>query len=246
MGDEETPFRSSLGELAELSLQAERSSVHTQASLVNAFTRISNAEAVLNELLEALAENGVVRPEQLPLAIKRFGGVTGRPPEQGADDLGTSPPMDPEAAEEEEAKLAIRWPGVVLRNETDDEPPSRAVDCDARMHICHAVCCSLQFPLSAEEVDGGVVKWDLGHPYMIRHNSDGYCYHNDPETGHCGVYHDRPGVCHRYSCANDDRIWTDFEGMVLNTEWIEENLGHRRKMKVSVRAGQQEGDGSDP
>lgn len=228
------PRRSTLGEVGELSLQTERSSVHTQASLIHAFTRIHNAEAVLNELLEALAESGVIHPEQVPLAIKRFGGHADSQPEMGSDDLGSRPPMDPESAEEEQSKLALRWPGVVLRTEHDDGPPLEKVDCAARMHLCHAVCCSLQFPLSADEVDAGKVKWDLGHPYMIRDNSDGYCFHNEADTGHCTVYDDRPGVCRRYSCAHDKRIWSDFEGMVLNTEWISEHLGHGRKMRVHV------------
>lgn len=68
------------------------------------------------------------------------------------------------------------------------------------------------------------LKWDLGRPYQIRHDAAGTCVHNDAETHGCGVYADRPGVCRRYSCANDERIWSDFENMQLNTAWIEENL----------------------
>lgn len=222
----------------------------TQASLHNAFARIHNVEAVLNELLEAVAANGAIRPEQVPLAIEVFGQATDAATE---DEAGTSvatpagpavagpddeqrPPMDPDVAEEWASTSAIRWPGVVLRSDAPEKKVAQEVDCAARMHICHAVCCSLQFPLSAEEVEAGRVKWDLGHPYMIRDNTDGYCCHNDPAGGGCTVYEDRPAVCRHYSCASDERIWTDFEGMVLNTEWLSEHLGStgRRRMQVSL------------
>jgi Fe-S-cluster containining protein len=88
------------------------------------------------------------------------------------------------------------------------------------MHICQAACCSLPFPLSADEVEAGDVKWDLGHPYVIRHTEEGYCVHNDRSTGGCDVYDKRPGVCRGYSCAEDDRIWLDFDNMVLNEEYL--------------------------
>jgi Fe-S-cluster containining protein len=65
----------------------------------------------------------------------------------------------------------------------------------------------------------------MGRPYLIRHEADGYCVHNDRSTGGCGVYADRPTPCRAYSCAGDERIWTDFDAMQLNTEWIEANLG---------------------
>ena len=35
---------------------------------------------------------------------------------------------------------------------------------------------------------------------------------------------DHPFVCRKYSCANDARIWSNFEKMELNQEWIENNL----------------------
>ena len=35
----------------------------------------------------------------------------------------------------------------------------------------------------------------------------------------------RPTVCREYSCANDPRIWTDFDAMVLNDEWIAQHTG---------------------
>ena len=112
--------------------------------------------------------------------------------------------------------------GVALRKD-NNIPETEAVNCSERMHICKSICCKLNFPLNAEEVESGIVKWDLGKPYYIRHNSCGYCSHRG-EQGQCGVYENRPIVCKTYSCAGDERIWKDFDNMVLNVEWINQNL----------------------
>src|SRR5205085_937235 len=121
---------------------------------------------------------------------------------------------------------SISWPSVAVRVDAEDDGlPVQMVDCEARMHVCHAVCCKLKFPLSGPEIDSGHVKWDIGHPYIIRQESDGRCTHNDAATGHCGVYDHRPRVCRRYSCVGDTRIWKDFDNMVLNQEWIDAHIG---------------------
>ena len=78
------------------------------------------------------------------------------------------------------------------------------------MHICQAVCCRLNFPLNQQEVERGVVKWDLGRPYFIRRELNGYCAHNVRPSGQCTVYANRPLVCRHYSCRNDDRIWNEY------------------------------------
>jgi Fe-S-cluster containining protein len=101
------------------------------------------------------------------------------------------------------------------------------VNCGERMPICHSICCKLDFPLTAEEIESGKVRWDLGRPYHIRHGEDGHCVHRNQESGFCGVYEDRPGICRTYSCAGDARIWKDFEKMELNAEWLEEHLKGR-------------------
>ena len=121
--------------------------------------------------------------------------------------------------------------------------PGPPVDCAARMHVCHAVCCKLRFALSADEIEAGRVRWDLGRPYMIRHEADGFCTHNDRACGSCRVYAHRPTPCRTYSCVGDTRIWKDFERMELNTEWIAANLGPQAPHGVEmllrgVRSGQ--------
>jgi Fe-S-cluster containining protein len=206
--------------VAELDRQVERGSFFTQAVLQRGFSRLDQAETLLTRLVDALAARGLVDPEDLGYTVTR---VPAEP--AGTVDDGELP--DPPPVESGES--GIGWPTVALRVEDPEESNRRgvAVDCDARMHICKAVCCKLKFPLTCEEVDSGRVKWDIGHPYVIRHESSGYCTHNDTATGGCRIYEDRPAVCRRYSCAGDTRIWNDFEGMVLNQDWIDQHLGAR-------------------
>lgn len=84
------------------------------------------------------------------------------------------------------------------------------IDCDTRIPLCHGRCCKLTFPLSFQDLDEGVVKWEYRQPYAIKHREDGYCVHNS-EHRTCGVYQHRPAVCRTYDCRNDKRIWIDFE-----------------------------------
>jgi Fe-S-cluster containining protein len=85
------------------------------------------------------------------------------------------------------------------------------IDCDARIPLCKARCCTLTFPLSTQDLDERVVRWDYGKPYYIGRRADGYCVHNQEETRGCGVYHQRPAICRTYDCRKDPRIWQDFE-----------------------------------
>lgn len=83
------------------------------------------------------------------------------------------------------------------------------VDCGALLHLCRARCCTLSFPLSVQDLDERVVRWNYARPYQIARRPDGYCAHN--EGGRCGVYQHRPATCRLYDCRNDRRIWADFE-----------------------------------
>lgn len=226
-------------DLQELERQVERGSLFAQATFQRGFSRIGDAEALLTRLIEALTNKGVVTDEEI--------GVRWEDPPAPDDGDGpapipspfsaTKPPEDPEPSREgvrlvdptTDESTGIVWPAISIRI---DDPeglldPDPDIDCDARMHVCHAVCCSLKFPLSEPEIDRGVVKWDIGHPYVIRHNTHGMCVHNDPSNGGCTVYEDRPRICRRYSCVRDTRIWKDFDNMVLNEEWIAANMGSR-------------------
>jgi hypothetical protein len=103
----------------------------------------------------------------------------------------------------------------------------------------------LDFPLSVEEVETGALAWDLGRPYLIRHEADGLRVHNDRATGGCGVYEDRPCPCRQYCCATDERIWKDFERMELNEEWLEEHLAEPPPRLLHGMLAERERSGDD-
>ncbi len=190
-------------ELDQLGRQVERGSLFTHSALGRGFVRLRELESFVYGLIDALIARDVVTQDEIADAVasvRRQLDASGEIPE----------------------------PGVALRVETTDPAPPVAVDCNARMHVCHAVCRKLEVALSADEVEEGKAKWDLGRPYLLRHERDGLCTHNDRETRRCGIYGDRPFPCRRYSCAHDERIWKDFEKMELNHEWLEENLSESR------------------
>jgi Fe-S-cluster containining protein len=184
----------------ELDRQVERGSLFTHTALSQTAERLTEVESMVYGLVDVLLSDGKLDEERFERAAAS-------------------------ARSELDTRGETVSPGVALR--FDGEIPQGAftpVDCEKRLPICHAVCCRLHFALSAGEVEGGVAKWDLGQPYFIRQGASGSCVHNDPETGACGIYAERPGVCKRYTCAHDERIWSDFEKMELNQAWIDQNL----------------------
>jgi hypothetical protein len=84
------------------------------------------------------------------------------------------------------------------------------IDCDARLPLCHARCCRLSFALTPQDVEEGVVRWAADRPYRIAHTPGGCCVHQAGERG-CEIYEHRPGVCRRYDCRQDARIWIDYD-----------------------------------
>jgi Fe-S-cluster containining protein len=184
-------------EVASLERQLARDSVRTQSLFNRTFERLSELESMLLGLLDVLLTRGVVTEAELEPASRRV-----------------------------EEELAARGEGmahaIALRSDGPDAEtePDVVVDCAARMHVCHAVCCKLAVALSAPEVESGKLRWDLGRPYYLRKEADGRCTHQDRPGGWCGVYADRPRPCRQYTCATDGRIWKDFDRMILNDEWI--------------------------
>ena len=57
-----------------------------------------------------------------------------------------------------------------------------AIDCEARIHHCRGACCRIPFALSKQDIREGVVRWDLGRPYLIDHGNEGYCNHLKQDT----------------------------------------------------------------
>ena len=135
---------------------------------------------------------------------------------------------------------------VLRRDDGESESPAIPVDCSARIHICQAVCCKLDFALTREEVLAGQVRWDLGRPFFVGRATNGYCVHNDRATGGCAVYANRPSICRRWSCANDARIWKDFEQMELNVEWLSANGFISEGWALTSQAAGGEGQSAGP
>lgn len=83
--------------------------------------------------------------------------------------------------------------------------------CAELVALCGARCCRLSFALSSQDLDEGVIRWDHGRPYLIRHGADGACHHLVPGGGGCDAYAHRPAPCRQYDCRRDPRVWLDYE-----------------------------------
>jgi Fe-S-cluster containining protein len=119
------------------------------------------------------------------------------------------------------AKFTEKGMGVVVTKTDGDKYDVEStvqIDCENRIPLCRAACCRLRFALTKQDIEEGGVKWDLGHPYMIRRSADGYCHHLDHDHMGCGIYHQRPAVCRSYDCRKDERIWADFENAVVSPD----------------------------
>lgn len=92
------------------------------------------------------------------------------------------------------------------------------IDCENRIHLCKAACCRLRFPLSPQDIEEGIVKWDLPHPYLIARGADGYCRHLARGSCRCSIYQHRPLPCRAYDCRQDQRIWADFDNKAVSPE----------------------------
>ncbi len=118
-------------------------------------------------------------------------------------------------------KFTEKGMGVALTKDEADKYAYQStvqIDCENRIPLCRAACCRLSFALTLQDVEEGKVKWDLGRPYMIRRDPDGYCHHLDRRRQGCGIYEQRPVVCRGYDCRKDSRIWADFESRVVSPE----------------------------
>lgn len=193
-----------------LEQQVERGSLFTHTAIGRFSLRLHEVESFTYGLIDLLLAKGVVSAEDLSATVQV---------------------IRDQAVERGE----LTGTGVALRLDPEKTPgaPDVIVNCAERMPICHSICCKLDFPLTANEIETGAVRWDLGRPYYIRHNTQGYCTHRESESGFCGVYEQRPGICRGYSCAHDGRIWKNFEQMELNREWLEQNLSGNTGPRMS-------------
>ncbi len=186
--------------LTQLEHQLERGYKFSHGVIGESMLRTSELQVLLHGLLDTLLSKGITTETELVSAMQKVRN---------------------ELVERDE----LNWQRAMIRDDAADEKkPIAEVDCQARLHLCKSACCKRNFALNIPELEEAEIKWDLGRPYFIRHDSNGYCSHLDCASGGCGVYEKRPGVCRGYSCAKDERIWTDFDKMELNHEWIDANL----------------------
>lgn len=192
-----------------LERQVEDGNLFTHSALSHLAERLNRVESLLYALADLCVDKNLVVPDELKIYNQRIHDAL---------------------AQQGEAVSA----GVVMRVDPEEPAQEPQIDCKARLPFCKAACCSLSFPLSSAEIERGLVKWELGRPYFARKDERCACVHLDPDKG-CDVYDNRPRVCRVYSCVKDERIWKDFDNMVPNTEWIEENLRPANRRLVSVR-----------
>jgi len=118
-------------------------------------------------------------------------------------------------------KLEDDGTGVMLQQPEIDKyafEGGAQIDCENRVKLCRAACCRLRFALSKQDLEEGVVQWELSRPYLIRRGSDGYCGHFERDSQSCTIYQQRPVPCRAYDCRGDKRIWADFEKKVVSPE----------------------------
>jgi hypothetical protein len=125
--------------------------------------------------------------------------------EQGDQDLSEI------SVEEKEKILSLMQKmmemGICAAYGQEDEGlPDAEVDCEANLKSCRAICCSLQFALTKEEVQKGHLTHNPSRPFFIARDSDGYCGHIERSTLRCTVWAERPLRCRRYDCREDPQI----------------------------------------
>lgn len=96
-------------------------------------------------------------------------------------------------------------------------------DCGGRLPLCRAACCRIPFALSRQDLREGIIRWDLGDPYVIDRGPNGYCTHMAPESFRCTVYGHRPVPCRAFDCRKNHHIWLDFDQGIINPEIYRED-----------------------
>ena len=111
-------------------------------------------------------------------------------------------------------ELSRKAPVELSSIEDKDQVTGEPIDCDSRLPLCQARCCSFAVALSRQDIAGGQLTWELEHPYRLARGPDGYCTHLGRDDARCQRYDHRPATCRAYSCRTDQRIWLDFEARI--------------------------------
>ena len=168
--------------------------LYTHSRLNANTTKTLEASSFLYALVELMSEKGLITVEELDERKRAVGQRLAEQFRQNGN-------------------------GVMLQDPEYDKYTFRdgaEIDCENRVHLCKAACCRLPFALSRQDVQEGIVRWDLGQPYLIDQGEDRYCNHLDRCTFGCTIYAHRPVPCRGYDCRNDKRVWLDFENRIVN------------------------------
>ena len=111
-------------------------------------------------------------------------------------------------------ELSRKTPVELSSIEDKYEVTGEPIDCDSRLPLCQARCCSFAVVLSRQDIEGGQLTWEIDHPYRLARGPDGYCGHLGRDDARCQRYEHRPATCRAYSCRTDQRIWLDFEARI--------------------------------
>ena len=68
------------------------------------------------------------------------------------------------------------------------------------------------------DIREGIVRWDMGRPYLIAHNGDGHCCYLDCTMQACAIWEHRAMPCWAFDCRQDKPIWLNFENMIINSD----------------------------
>jgi hypothetical protein len=122
------------------------------------------------------------------------------------------------------AQLTREGQGAMLQDPEYDKyafEGEAEIDCAERLELCRAACCRLPFALSRQDIREGIIRWELGQPYLIEQGADGYCSHLDRAACFCTVRAQRPVPCRAYDCRRESRIWLDFDSRRVNPAILE-------------------------
>jgi Fe-S-cluster containining protein len=175
--------------------------LYTHARLRDNTQKNLEAASFLYGLIELLSEKGLISIEELD--------------ERKA-----------EVAQRLTKKTSQQGIGVFLQEPEYDKytfEGEAKIDCENRIHLCKAACCRLPFALSKQDIREGIIHWDLGQPYIIAQEKDGYCTHLERGCCRCTVREHRPVPCRAYDCRKDKTIWLDFENKIINPEILKDD-----------------------
>ncbi len=161
-------------------------------------TKTLESTSFLYALIELLSEKGIISIDELDKRKKKV-------------------------AERQVKKFTESGLGLMYQDPEYDKytfEKEACVDCETRLDVCKAVCCKLPYALSKQDVEERIVRWEFGKPYLIAHDTDGYCVHLNRETYKCAVHEHRPVPCRGFDCKDNKKwkVWQDYDQKFLNPE----------------------------